>query len=220
MNDSLTIWHGLTRRKMEDATVRFLHEGRGYQSSVRLLEIDGQRAAAKDYARAPRFFRRVVAPFLLNREERALRFLHDVPGVPQVWTRVDRQCLVMELVEGTPMDRFKTGELAPEVFPRVQDVIDRIHARGVSHCDLKRRGNLILTPSGEVYLIDFAAAIIGRRLGRPFVNWLQCQMADIDDKCVPRLKKFVAPELLTPEDRAKLENPTPLEKWARKLLNR
>ena len=220
MNDSLNIWRDLTRRQMEDATVEFLHQGRGYQSSVRLMEVNGQRAAAKDYARAPQFFRRFVAPFLLNREERALRFLHNVPGVPQVFARVDRQCLVMELVEGTPMDRFKTGELAPEVFPQVQAVIDRIHARGVSHCDLKRRGNLILTPSGEVYLIDFAAAIVGRRIGRFFVNWLQRQMADIDDKCVPRLKKFVAPELLTPEDRAKLDNPTPLEKWARKLLNR
>lgn len=220
MSNSPNAWRGLTRRKMEDATTSFLHEGRGYQSSVRLVELDGQRAAAKDYARAPRFFRRFVAPFLLNREERALRFLHDVPGVPRVLARIDRQCLVMELVEGTPMDRFKIGELAPEVFLRVQNVIDRIHARGVSHCDLKRRGNLILTPDGEIYLIDFAAAIVGRRPLRFFVNWLQRQMADIDDKCVPRLKKFVAPELLTPEDRAKLDNPTPLEKWARKLLNR
>jgi len=220
MNNSPDVWRDLTRRHMEAATVRFLHEGRGYQSSVRLLEIDGQRAAAKDYASAPQFFRRFIAPFLLNREERALRFLHDVPGVPQVLARVDRYCLVMEYVEGTPMDRFKTGELAPEIFPRVQDVIDRIHARGVSHCDLKRRGNLILTPKGEAYLIDFAAAIVGRRPLRPFINWLQRQMADIDDKCVPRLKKFVAPELLTPEDHAKLDNPTPLEKWARKLLNR
>jgi len=220
MSNSPNAWRGLTRRKMEDATVQFLHEGRGYQSSVRLVELDGQRAAAKDYARAPRLFRRFVAPFLLNREERALRFLHDVPGVPRVLARVDRHCLVMEYVKGTPLDRFKTGELAPEVFPRVQNVIDRIHARGVSHCDLKRRGNLILTPDNEVYLIDFAAAIVGRRPLRFFVNWLQRQMADIDDKCVPRLKKFVAPELLTPADRAKLDNPTPLEKWARKLLNR
>jgi hypothetical protein len=70
-----------------------------------------------------------------------------------------------------------------------------------------------------VYLIDFAAALIGRKW-RPVVSWLQRHMAEVDDKSVPRLKKFVAPELLTEEDRARLENPTTLEKWARRLLNR
>jgi len=45
-------------------------------------------------------------------------------------------------------------------------------------------------------------------------------MAAIDDKSVPRLKKFTAPELLTEEDKAKLEHPTFLEKMARRLLNR
>jgi hypothetical protein len=52
------------------------------------------------------------------------------------------------------------------------------------------------------------------------MNSLQRQMAAIDDKSVPRLKKFVAPELLTAEDKAKLEHPTFLEKMARRLLNR
>jgi RIO-like serine/threonine protein kinase len=139
-------FHGLRRHELEACTVRFLHSGRGYQSSVRLVERDGQYAAVKDYARAPKQFRRFVAPFLLNREERALRHLEGTAGVPRVLARVDRLALAMEYIEGTPLDRFSLGELAPEVFPRVQEVIDRVHARGVSHCDLKRRGNLILTP--------------------------------------------------------------------------
>jgi len=49
---------------------------------------------------------------------------------------------------------------------------------------------------------------------------LQREAARVDDKSVPRLKKFVAPELLTADDRHKLENPTGLERWARRLLNR
>ena len=210
----------LKRRDLERLTTRMIHVGRGFQSSVRLIEIDGERAAVKDYINAPRAFRMFVAPWLLNREERALRVLDVVENVPRVFARIDSCALAMEFVEGTPMDRFGMGEVAPEVFTAAQKTIDAVHARGVSHCDLKRRSNLLLTPNGEVVLIDFAAAIVGRRALNPFANWLQREMARVDDKSVPRLKKFVAPELLTAEDKHKLETPTVLERWARKLFNR
>jgi predicted Ser/Thr protein kinase len=210
----------LTRRDIQPHTVRVIHQGRGVQSSVYLVEIEGQRAAVKDYANAKTWFKTLVAPFLLRREWRALRALDGVPGVPRAYGRPDRYALTMEFIEGTPLDTFHKGELAPEIFPRVQAAIDAIHARGVSHGDLKRRSNLLLTKAGEIYLIDFAAAIVGNRPLHPFATWLQKQMAMVDDKSMPRLKKFVAPELLTDEDRRKLDNPTTLERWARKLLNR
>lgn len=210
----------LKRRDLERLTTRVIHRGRGYQSSVFLVEIDGQRAAVKDVSQTPRAFRLLVAPWLLAREARALKSLRGVPQVPQFYGRVDRHAFAMQYVEGTPLADFKTGELAPDVFPRVQAAIDAIHARNVSHCDLKRRSNLLLTPQGDIFLIDFAAAVIGKRRFRPLMNRLQSQMARIDDKSVPRLKKFVAPELLTDEDRYKLENPTALERWARKWLKR
>lgn len=214
------IWRDLNRAQMEAATVGFLRQGRNCQSTVRVLEVDGVRAAAKDYARTPPFFRRFVAPFLLNREERALRFLSGTQGVPQVLARVDRQALVIELIDGKPIDHFENGELPPEVFERVQQIIDEVHARGVSHGDLKRRGNILVTPNHETFLIDFAASVVGKRTLRPFVNWLQRQVSEVDDKCVPRLKMKAAPELLTDEDRHKLATPTSLERWARKWLNR
>lgn len=210
----------LKREDLDKVTTRMIHVGRGFQSSVRLIEIDGARAAVKDYIHAPRAFRTFVAPWLLNREERALRVLDGTWGVPQCFARIDRCALAMEYVEGTPMDRYSLGELAPEVFEAAQKTIDAIHERGVSHCDLKRRSNLILTPYGDVCVIDFAAAIVGRRALNPFANWLQREMAQVDNKSVPRLKKFVAPELLTDDDKHKLATPTVLERWARKLFNR
>jgi len=215
--------HPATKLKRADIaplTTRVLHRGRGFQSSVFLVEIEGQVAAVKDYADTPKWFRTFVAPLLLRRESRALRALDGVSCVPRFYGRPDSHSMAMQFLPGTPLDTFALGELAPEVFPRVQAAIDAIHARHVSHCDLKRRSNLLLSPDGEIYLIDFAAAVVGGKTFAPFSNRLQKQMALIDDKSVPRLKKFVAPELLTDEDRAKLNNPTPLEKWAKKLLGR
>lgn len=216
----------LTRSEIAKYTRRVIHQGRGYQSTVTLLEFpatsgEAERlAVVKDFATTPPAFRRLIAPLLVGREIRALKHLRSTPGVPEFYGRIDKLAFAMEYIEGTPIATFSLGELPAEVFPRVQKVIDEIHARGVAHCDLKRRTNLILTPEGEVYLIDFAAAIIGNRPLHPFSNWLQKQMVEVDNKSLPRLKKFVAPDLLTEEDRQKLENPTKLEKWARKLFNR
>lgn len=210
----------LKRRDIKRATRRVIHAGWGYQSSVFEVEWHGCRAAVKDFSATPRLFRRLAAPFLVARETAALKRLDGLSCVPAFYARIDRTSFAMELVEGTPLDTFARGELAPEVFPRVQAAIDAIHERGVSHCDLKRRSNLLLTPQSDIVLIDFAAALIGRRAGRFFINWLQRQAALVDDKSVPRLKKFVAPELLSAEDRRKLQVPTGLEKWARRLLNR
>ena len=204
------------RSDFECAIVRVVHRGRGYQSSVYVAELDGCCVAVKDFAQTSRAFRRWVAPFLVRRECAALRRLQGVPGVPRFYGRIDRLALAMEYIEGRPLDTFAQGQLPAEAFARAQEVIDAIHARGVSHGDLKRRSNLLLTPDGEIYLIDFATAIIDD-FGK---SWLQRELARVDDKSVPRLKKFVAPELLTEEDQYKLDHPTKLERWARRWLNR
>ena len=182
--------------------------------------MNGARAALKDYSRAPKQFRRWIAPILIAREVKALDALRSTPGVPHLYKKIDRLAFAMEFIEGTPVADFAAGALDPKVFPRVQKVIDAIHEKGVSHCDLKRRSNLIVTEDKEVYLVDFAAAVVGRKPLRPFNNWFQKKMAEIDDKSLPRIKKFAAPELMTPKDWDKLNNRTFLEKLARKRLNR
>jgi len=210
----------LSRRNLKDHTKRTIHSGRGFQSSVYLVEMNGARAAVKDYSRAPIHFRRWIAPILIGREVKALRALVNTPGVPQLYKKIDRLAFAMEFIEGTPIADFEAGALDVEVFPRVQKVIDAIHAKGVSHCDLKRRSNLIVTQDKEIYLVDFAAAVVGRKPLRFFNNWFQKKMAEIDDKSLPRIKKFAAPETMTQDDWDKLNNKTFLEKLARKLLNR
>lgn len=210
----------LKRRDLKRSTRRVIHAGRGLQSSVFEVEFGGCRAAVKDFSRTPIWFRRLLAPLLVSREVAALKHLDGLSCVPAFYARIDRLSFAMEFIEGTPLDTFALGELDDSAFPRVQAAIDEMHARGVSHCDLKRRSNLLLTPQGDIVLIDFAAAIIGRRRGRFVLNWLQRESAQVDNKSLPRLKNFVAPHLMTEEDRHKLANPTRLERWVRKLLKR
>ncbi len=207
----------MKRRDLAAQTLRTIHTGRGFQSSVHLVDWNGTRAAVKDFSRLPPLFRFFIAPILVKREVKALRHLDGTRGIPRFFGQIDRLAFAIEYIEGRPLDTFKTGELAPEVFPKIAAAIGAMHARGVAHGDLKRRSNLLLTPDGEVFLIDFAAAIVARG---PISRKLMQAVAQVDEKSLPRLKKFVAPELLTEEDTWKLENPTKLEKWARTLLGR
>ncbi len=210
----------LRRQTLQKHVVRVIHQGKGLQSSVYLVEVDGQRAAVKDFAGTPAKFRLFIAPWLVSREVKALKFLDGTPGVPRFYGRIDRLAFALEFIEGTPVADFPEGTLPTTVLPRVQEAIDAIHERGVSHCDLKRRSNLLITPDERVYLIDFAAAVVGNRPLNFFVNWLQKRMAEIDNKSLSKIKKFAAPDLMTKEDWDKLNNPTSLEKWAKRLLGR
>ncbi|BCM94031.1 hypothetical protein IAD21_05927 [Abditibacteriota bacterium] len=207
----------MNRTEFERHIIRPIHTGKGFQSSVYLVDWNGEQVAVKDFARAPKWFRRLVAPLLVSRECRALKHLLGTPGIPRFIGKIDRVAFALQFIEGTPISTFAKGELAPETFPRIAHIVEGMHARGVAHGDLKRRSNLLLAPDGSVWIIDFAAAVIARG---PLSRRLMQSVAEVDDKSLPRLKKFVAPELLTEEDQWKLENPTKLEKWAKKLLGR
>jgi len=207
----------MNRKQFQQQIIRPVHVGKGFQSSVYLVAWQEEEVAVKDFARSPKWFRRIVAPFLVGREVRALRHLSGTPGVPRFVARVDRLAFAMQYIEGTPLSTFERGQIAPEVFPRIAQSIEAMHARGVAHGDIKRRSNLLLAPDGEIWIIDFAASIIA---SGPFSKRLMQAVARVDDKSIPRLKKAVAPELLTPEDLWKLDNPTRLEKWAKKLFGR
>ena len=209
----------LRRADLNSHTIRVIHQGKGLQSSVYLVEVGGQRAAVKDCSQTPAKFR-FIAPWLIGREIKALRALDGTPGVPRFLGRIDRHAFAMEYVEGTPIAEFKPGTLSPQVLENVQKSIDAIHARGVSHGDLKRRSNLLVTPDEKVVLIDFAASLVGNRPLNVVANWLQKRMAEIDDKSLAKIKKFSAPDQMTQADWDKLNNPTPLEKWVKRLLGR
>lgn len=119
----------------------------------------------KDYSRAP-LPSRLYARICLHWEEIALKRLQGIDGVPTYLGRPTRNSIRMTKVPGRPLDKLKTGELSESCLNRLQDLVRRIHKRGVAHGDLHMRN--ILIHEDTVYIIDFSTAYVRGRL--PFLD--------------------------------------------------
>ena len=149
---------GLTRGNMQRALCRRLRPGGGTRPELALLEDRGRRAVVKDYRASGRLLRSLVGPWLIRREARIYRALAGAPGVPRLISVLDRHALVVEHVDGRNCAEYADGELPPEFFLRLQRVVEGIHARGVVHCDIKNRSNIVVADGGRPYIVDFASA--------------------------------------------------------------
>ena len=109
---------------------------------------------AADPERLARFEREAKLLASLNHPNIAgIYGLEDVAGSPY---------LVLEFVEGeTLAQRLSRGPLSPretlDVGGRIASGIEAAHARGIVHRDLKP-GNIMLTSSGDVKVLDFGLA--------------------------------------------------------------
>ncbi|NND54323.1 MAG: hypothetical protein HKN56_05050, partial [Gammaproteobacteria bacterium] len=129
----------------------YLYEGESEGHPVRLVV---KRAA--DGWFAGRFHRR-----MLRREARAYQLMANVNGVPHSPGFIDEQWLVLEYIDGEPL-KTKRFELRDReaFFARLLQVIHDIHAAGVSHGDLKRKDNILVTADECPVIIDFGAAVM------------------------------------------------------------
>jgi predicted Ser/Thr protein kinase len=211
--------HDMTLEELRAHAVTTFRAGGGSRPEVVLVEAGGERAVLKDYARSDPAFRRVVGPLSARREAQALARLAGVPGVPRLLRRVGRDAVLIEHIAGRSMREVRRGELAPGFFERMYALIARMHARGVAHCDLRSTGNILVTPAGEPYFVDFVAHFKRARRWNPLTRWLYAKLCEADRTAVARLKKTHAPELLTAAEHAALarDRKTALERTARWL---
>jgi predicted ATPase/signal transduction histidine kinase len=99
-------------------------------------------------------------------EHSLLRRLQGTPGVllsHGYELRQDRPVLALEDVEGTDLSDQLTQPLSPERFLELAislaGTLAEVHRRGVIHKDIKPT-NILLSPSGKPWLIDFGIATL------------------------------------------------------------
>jgi Tol biopolymer transport system component len=133
----------------------------------------GEVYAAEDLKLGRRVAVKVLPPALisgpgdlerLEREARAVAALNH-PGIVTLYALEEAggvRFLTMELLEGQPLSEQlpATGfpvERVLDIGERIADAISAAHEKGIVHRDLKP-GNVLLTPGGQVKVLDFGLA--------------------------------------------------------------
>ena len=107
----------------------------------------------------------------LLREYEAYRRMDGLAGIPRCHGLVAGRYLVLEFIRGTPY-RDATWTDRERWFAEFLAVLRSIHARGVSHGDLKSKANIMVTADEKPCVIDFGTAFVFKPGFHPINNRL------------------------------------------------
>lgn len=202
-------------RQHATATHRKAH---GSRPDVLQITIADNEAVLKDYTYSDTWFRRLLAPLLVMREVRSLKQLDGVAGVPQLYHVYNRYAFLVQSVNGIAASQMKKNTLDNDFFDRMNTVLDDVHEKGVTHCDLRSAGNTLITADHQPWLVDFVASIHQSSRWNILGRWIFEQFVDADYGAVLKLKKRLAPDLLTLDELEKIEHPhSAVENFGRKM---
>jgi hypothetical protein len=197
---------------LEASTLRLLRARSISRPDVRLIAWQGRPAVAKDWG-GKGWLLRPHARACLAREWRALERLAGLPGVPEPLARLPDAIVVSQL-PGEPLGRLRLRRLPAgraAYFAALEACVERMHARGVVHLDLRQRRNVLCGAAGEPGVLDFEAALTLD----PARAWTRPVLAigrRLDRLALLKLKARYAPFLLSSGER-RLARATDLAGW-------
>ncbi len=200
----------LTRHSVEDLTLRVLRPGERARPDVRLIDLAGRHCVVKDYGVGATVFKRLLGAYLVWRERVAMERAAGIEGIPEVVGTIGTCALVTQYMPGREATSAPREQLDETFFTRLRVLIDRVHARGVVHGDLKKLENVLVTADGQPVLVDFATAFISG--SNPIAAVVFPRNCDDDIRAVYKLKQRCAPHLLTEGEQRFLEERGSIER--------
>ncbi|HHO75223.1 MAG TPA: hypothetical protein ENN05_02200 [Deltaproteobacteria bacterium] len=133
--------------------------------------------------------------------------IQGIKGIPGLMKSPDRYTLITRYMGG---DNLRDTKMPPgkEYFDDLTRLIREMHASGVVHLDLRNRRNYGMDDAGNPYLVDFASSIY-----LPFPKSLKNLLSIIDWMGFAKVKKKLAPDLLTPREKKLLDLGNTLSSW-------
>ena len=145
--------------------------------------------------------------WLCRREMRFYRLLDGIEGVPRLFGTYGASGLVREYVSGCNLREF-SAKAKPDdrFFVELAEILAACHARGVSHNDLSKPENVLVTDEGRPVLIDYQIALAPRSQrwplvggpARAFIRFMQ----SFDCYHLTKLHRRARPEDFGPEEEA------------------
>ncbi|MCP4681762.1 MAG: hypothetical protein GY864_05495 [Desulfobacterales bacterium] len=178
-----------------------LRESSNTRPAIRVVEENGVRAIVKDFSVNRPLFRNMVGRFLVWREAKAYKKLKGIKGVPDLYRVIDGLALVIAEVPGKSLEKLEREmKLPASFFDALKELVDRLHMRGIAHCDLKRAPNTILGHDGLPYIIDLGASISETEFRSPPLNLLYKRFLLDDYMAITKLKLRHIPGAISKEE--------------------
>lgn len=152
------------------------------------------------------FWAKPIASFLARKEVRSLRIVTGIKGTPAL-IRVDDEGILRSWSEGIPLNLAKPSD--PEFYKDAKRILREMRRRKVTHNDLAKPQNWLMTPEGLASVIDFQLASVHRRRGKIFRI-----MGYEDLRHLVKQKRRYAPAHLTPTETRMLSHKSlPTRVW-------
>ena len=174
-----------------------------------------------------------LARLLHHREWKVYSRLDGTPGIPALAGRHGRDAYLHAFVPGVTLKTYvtrlkKEGAFDPlehirdDFFPKLQTTLAEVHRREVGYADLSKGENIIVDEKGEPWLIDFQISWPVRPSGplRPFSHAIYRAIAREDAYHLLKFKARYRPDQLTPEERARVEHRSGLNRLHKYLLRK
>lgn len=217
----------LTRESIAGSDLHYVRRGRPWQPDILLVEHQGRRVIVKDYAPRRWLYRVGVGLYSVWREATIYRVLDGIPGVPGFVGLIDRYALATEYIPGKGAGNAQPGEVGEAFFQRLHATVEAVHARGVALCDLRNMNNVLISERGDPYVIDFAAAVRRGASWNVPLNAVFRLFVQDDRLGVIKLKRRLAPYLVTSEESARYRKGVFMQaqaiavrNWGRRWLKR
>ena len=179
------------------------------------------RAVVKDFSRNRLLFRHSVGRFLIWRERRAYDKLRGIDGVPAIYRVIDGMALIIEEIPGRSLENLEKERKLPEsFFQSLSGLVERIHRRGLAHCDLKRAPNTLVGEDGRPYIIDWAASISEQEFKVPPLSLIYRRFKRDDQMAIIKLKLRHCPEEVSREEMARYSYRSRGERFVRGVRDR
>ncbi len=148
-------------------SARLLRPSRANAPDIGWVPWQGRAALLKSYHHCSPIYRHTVGRLALDREWRALRRLEGSGRAPLPLARPLPWVVVMEWIEGTPLEAVQRGQLpASHLVAETEALLATLADAGVVHGDIGhdhwsvqgRESNIMLAPGGRMVAIDFAGS--------------------------------------------------------------
>jgi RIO-like serine/threonine protein kinase len=195
-----------------------LREPSGTRPALWVIEEGGKRVVVKDYSVNGFFFRNTVGRFLVWRETRAYGRLRGMRGIPGFHCVIGGLALIIDEMPGKNMEGLEMKEkLPPRFFLELRDLVDNVHERGLTHCDLKRAPNIIVGCDGKPIIIDWSAALMKHEFGFFPLNLIYQRFLQDDYDAVIKVQLRHCPESVKTEELERYHQRSAFEKMIRSI---